>query len=60
MGTTTNMSLTPSDGWAAAKLADEEDIPLGQLVPVPMPAATKRGNLQAGKTKRLFDFPQLV
>lgn len=60
MGTTTNTSLARSDGWAAAKLADEEDIPLGQLVPVPMPAATKRGNLQAGKTKRLFDFPQLV
>ncbi len=60
MGTTTNTSLSSTDGWNAAKPADEEDIPQGQLVPVPMPPATKRGNLKAVRAIELPNRPGSV
>lgn len=60
MGTTTNTSLSDAEGWTAVKLADEEDIPQGTLVPVPMPPATKRGSLEAVSATELVNRPGAV
>eukprot|EP01052_Picozoa_sp_SAG31_P001944 SAG31_NODE_65_length_28565_cov_8.402914_25_plen_541_part_00 len=57
MGTTINTSLTAAEGWSTAKLADQEDIPSGQLVPLPMPYATKRDSLKAVSAVNLSNRP---
>lgn len=60
MGTTTNTSLSSAEGWTVVKLADEEDIPQGQLVPVPMPPASKRDSLKAVSATELVNRPGAV
>ena len=55
MGSTMNTSLSATEGWGATKLADEEDVPHGQLVPLPMPYATKRGSLSAVSAGRALE-----
>jgi hypothetical protein len=59
-GSTINTSLTASDGWTSARLADEEELPQGQLVPVPTPAASKRGNIKPVRAAELPNRPGSV
>jgi hypothetical protein len=52
-GCTLNTSLGASEGWGAAKAADREDTPQGQLFPLPAPYASRRGEIKALKVEKL-------